>query len=149
MKTQIHNLINGRGNVIRDENNAKYANAPKSTSHEGPAGTSRQERAEVAAKVLSENPESLDVEIKASKFHLPKHSSLSGKTIWYSCQIAPEDYLNITGAKELPYQHETSFVLEINGDMNVRIMMSTRHSGKAQWKHRRDVHIGEEFITIL
>ena len=44
MKTQIKYLISGRKDVIIDETNAKYDNANKSTSHNGFAGTNKEER---------------------------------------------------------------------------------------------------------
>ena len=149
MKTQINNLINGQKNVIRDENDEKYINAPMSSSHDEYAGTNYDTRREVASKVFEENPECLNVEVRGIKFTMPRYSSLSGKTVWFSCPITSEDYLHITGAKELPYKHETSFTLEINMEMKVIIMKSTRHSERAQWKYRGDICIGEEFVTIL
>lgn len=47
MKTQIKDLISGRKDVIIDETNAKYDNANKSTSHNGFAGTNKEERTEI------------------------------------------------------------------------------------------------------
>lgn len=149
MKTQINNLINGQKNVIRNENDEKYINAPMSSSHDEYAGTNYNTRREVARRVFEENPEYLNVEVRGIKFNMPIGSSLSGKTRWFSCLITPEDYLRITGAKELPYKHETTFVLHIDELMKVRIMKSTRHSERAQWKYRGDICIGEEFVNIL
>ena len=44
MKTQIHTLINGSKNVIRNMEDDKYTTAKPATSHIGYAGTNRDRR---------------------------------------------------------------------------------------------------------
>ena len=81
MKTQIKYLISGRKDVIIDETNAKYDNANKSTSHNGFAGTNKEERTEIARRVIEENPDGLNIEIKGVLLSLNRISSESGNNL--------------------------------------------------------------------
>lgn len=87
MKTQITDLINGTRDIRRDLSNPKYIDCPKATSHIGYVGTNFKLRAEIAEKVIAENPDGMDVEMFGKKFHLSRSSSLSGKTVWFSTEI--------------------------------------------------------------
>lgn len=149
MKTQISSLINGQKNVIRDESNPKYINAPMATSHIGYAGTNAAIRKEVAYKVLSENPTCLNIESRGKQFNLERKSTLSGKTCWYEASITADDFLLLSGRKTVPYANETDYSLRIDADMKVGIILCTRSNERAQWRYRATVYIGEEFINIL
>lgn len=148
MKTQIKSLINGRINVRRDLTLAKYINAPKATSHDGFAGTSYSVRNEIAQKVITENPEFMDVEIFGCKLHLVKKASCSGKTVRYNTVLSDEEFEIITGA---PYPSDNMWTssLTIHEDMTVEVTRWRRRNEKQQWKEMGTKYIGEEFITIL
>ncbi len=149
MKTQISNLINGAKQIHRDLSHSKYINATAATSHIGYAGTNRSLRQEIADKVIAENPDGMDIEISGRKFHLNRFSSLSGKTIWFSTEIRLEDFMLLSGYAETPFKNEESFILTFNNDMTVDIQMFSRRNSLSQWKHRGNVGVGEEFVTIL
>ena len=149
MKTQISNLINGAKQIHRDLSHSKYINATAATSHIGYAGTNRSLRQEIADKVIAENPDGMDIEISGRKFHLNRFSSLSGKTIWFSTEISLEDFMLLSGYAETPFKNEDSFILTFNNDMTVDIQMFSRRNSLSQWKHRGNVGVGEEFVTIL
>lgn len=149
MKTQISTLINGQKNVIRDESNTKYANAPIATSHIGYAGTNAAIREEVANKVFAENSELINIEAIGKQFTLKKCSTLSGKTNWYETKITAEDFLLLSGYKTLPYKAETEYTLKIEADMKVCITLHSRKNERAQWRYRSTIYIGEEFVKIL
>lgn len=149
MKTQISNLINGAKQIRRDLSHSKYINATAATSHIGYAGTNRSLRQEIADKVITENPDGMDIEISGRKFHLDRSSSLSGKTIWFSTEISLEDFMLLSGYAENPFKNEESFILTLNNDMTVDIQMFSRRNSLSQWKHRGNVSVGEEFVTIL
>lgn len=149
MKTQISDLINGAKQIHRDLSHSKYINATASTSHIGYAGTNRSLRQEIADKVIAENPDGMDIEISGRKFHLDRSSSLSGKTIWFSTEISLEDFMLLSGYAAPPFKSEESFILTFNNDMTVDIQMFSRRNNLSQWKHRGNVSVGEEFVTIL
>lgn len=150
MKTQITNLINGSKSVRIDENHAKYVNANRSTSHVGYAGTNFDERQEIAQKVIAENGDTLLISLFGKTFQLNKHSSLSGKTIYFSCNISLEDFMLISGYALQPFNKgEGEYTLMIEQDMKVQVSKSYRRNENAAWKYRGYNYIGEEFVTIL
>lgn len=149
MKTQISELINGTNSIHRDLPHPKYNGAAQATDHLGYAGTNNVIRKEIADKVISENPNGLDIEIFGKKMHLNRNASLSEKTVWYTTEISLDEFLLFTGYKENPFKNEFSFTLKINGDMTVLIDKFTRRNERASWQHRGYDYIDEAFITIL
>lgn len=150
MKTQISNLINGSKSVKRDISNAKYINAPKSTSFGDFAGTNGEIRYSIASLVLSENENSISIEIAGFNLTLQKHSSTTGRTSWYETEITEAQFMQISGYASKPFnKHEGSFSIRIYGDMTVCLNKWARRNNKSQWKFRGYDWIGEEFITIL
>nr|DAZ41775.1 MAG TPA: hypothetical protein [Caudoviricetes sp.] len=151
MKTQITSLINGTRNIRRDLSNPKYIDCPKATSHIGYAGTSLKLRAEIAEKVIAENPDGMDVEMFGKKFHLLRSASVSGKTVWFSTEISPDEFMLLSGYAELPFKQskECKFALEINNDMNVLLHKWCRANENATMKHRGYDYIDEAFVTII
>lgn len=151
MKTQITDLINGTRDIRRDLSNPKYIDCPKATSHIGYVGTNFKLRAEIADKVIAENPDGMDVEMFGKKFHLSRSSSLSGKTVWFSTEITLDDFMLLSGYAASPFRQgkESKFGLEINNDMNVLLHKWCRANDKAQMKYRGYDYIDESFVTIL
>ena len=149
MKTQISNLINGAKQIRRDLSHSKYINATAATSHIGYAGTNRTLRQAIVDKVIAENPDGMDIEMFGRKFHLDRSSSLSGKTVCFSTEINLEDFMLLSGYAENPFKNEESFTLMFNNDMTIDIQMFSRRNSLSLWKHRGNVSIGEEFVTIL
>lgn len=149
MKTQIANLINGEKRTIRNESASKYQTATPASSHAGYAGSSREERLQVADRVLAENSGVMTIRFCGHTYGLKKTSSASGKSTWYSAEITPEAYLSLIRADRMPYKHEVSLKLTVNGDMTVEIHIFTRRSTTSQWKLRDIVPVGEEYIEII
>lgn len=151
MKTQITDLINGTRDIRRDLSNPKYIDCPKAASHIGYVGTNFKLRAEIAEKVIAENPDGMDVEMFGKKFHLSRSSSLSGKTVWFSTEITLDDFMLLSGYAASPFRQskESKFGLEINNDMNVLLHKWCRANDKAQIKYRGYDYIDESFVTIL
>lgn len=151
MKTQIKNLINGSKNVIRDEKCEKYANAPKATSHIGYAGTNREVRAEMAAKVFAENGEKMNVIVNGESLELTRGSSTTGNTVWYSCEISEDQFKNICNyaVKDKPiFKGEGKFSFTMRGDCTCVANSFTRKTTGSKWEGRGFHEIGEEFVTI-
>ena len=149
MKTQISNLINGYANVRRDETNAKYATAALATTPFSKyVGSPIALREEVGGKVLAENPDGMDVEILGHKFHLNRHASCSGKTVWFSAELTLEEHGLLMG-EPYPSNNEWRSALTIDSLMYVEVSRFMRRSEKAQWKQKASMYIGEEFVTIL
>lgn len=149
MKTQISNLINGRANVRRDESHNKYATAALATTPFSKyVGSPIELREEVGGKVLAENPNGMDVEILGRKFHLDRHASCSGKTVWFSAELTPEEHELLMG-EPYPSNNEWRSTLTIDSLMYVEVSRSMRRSEKAQWKEGASMYLGEEFVTIL
>lgn len=143
-KTQICNLINGEKNVIRDINHAKYNGMDPLVI----SGTSYEERKAVAEKVISENPEEMDVLVKDTNLHLKRSASTTGLTHWYQCTLTDEQYRQIIG--EYPNktsEFQSSFYLA--DDMKVRIVLLKRKNERCIWRVSCSYNIGEEFVTIL
>ena len=149
MKIQISNLINGYANVRRDETNAKYATAAPSTAPFSKyAGSPIALRKEVGGKVLAENPDGMDVEILGHKFHLNRHASCSGKTVWLSTELTPEEHRLLMG-EPYPSGNEWRSTLTIDSLMYVEVSRFMRRNERQQWKQKASMYIGEEFVTIL
>jgi len=141
MKTQIKNLINGQKKVRRDLSNEKYT--------AGFAGTKNNERNSIAQKIIEENPAGIRIECFGRDFFLKRSQSLSGKTVWFSCEISLEDFMLLSGYKLEPFEYESSFELSINPDMTVYLNKFTRKTPSNTWAERGHDAIDEAFITIL
>lgn len=147
MKTQISNLINGSKNVIRNMEDAKYTTAKPATSHNGYAGTNRDERNEIAAKVYEENGDTLNITAKGINLTLPIHVSTTGKSWSWGCTLTEEQYVALGGR----YTEGTlkSYSLQINMDCTVTLYSFTRKSEAATWKQSNMTDIDESFIQII
>ena len=148
MKTQIANLVNGRVNVRRNDNDVKYVSAISLTNKSGYSGSSIAMRQDIGSKVVEENPERLDIEIQGKVLHLARHSSCSGKTVWYSADLTPEEHLAIMG-EPYPSHNEWCSIIMIDMLMYVNVTRFMRKSEKAQWKKKASMYIGEELVKIL
>lgn len=151
MKTQIFNLINGNKNVVRMENCLKYTTAKNASSHNGYAGTSREERAEVATKVFSENGEEMKVTIRNVNLVLRRSSSTTGKTQCFFCELTSDEYQLITAGKTYEWPADMkykSFSLHINHDCTITATRYGKKSENAQWKAREWMDIDEAFCVI-
>ena len=84
MKTQINALISGRKDVRWNGSHPKYAGAAMATSHIGYAGTNSAIRRDIAAKVITENPEYMRIDILGREYILKASYSCSGKSVYYS-----------------------------------------------------------------
>lgn len=149
MKTQISNLVNGYANVRRDETNKKYATAnPTTAPFSKYAGSPIKLREEVGEKVVTENPDGMDAEIMGHRFHLNRHASCSGKTIWFSTELTPEEHKLLMG-EPYPSGNEWRSTLTIDSLMHVEVSRFMRRSERQQWKQKASMYIGEEFVTLL
>ena len=149
MKIQISNLINGYANVRRDETNEKYTTAvPATAPFSKYAGSPIKLREEIGDKVRAENPDGLDAEIMGRRFHLDRHASCSGKTVWFSAELTLEEHGLLMG-EPYPSNNEWRSALTIDSLMYVEVSRFMRRSEKAQWKQKASMYIGEEFVTIL
>ena len=143
MKTQIKSLVNGRANVARDEENEKYLGM------DDIAGTNSAVREEIASKVLDENPDGMDVEVKGVRLHLGRHASCSGKTIWYNTELTREQYIAIVGRDFPDRRMQWSAYLDIDMGMVPRVTRFSRRNERATWKQKQDIVLDEAFVTIL
>lgn len=151
MKTQIYNLVNGNKNVVRMDNCIKYTTAKKATSHNGYAGTNREERAAVAAKVFAENGDEMKVTIRNVDLTLRRGASTTGKTQWFSCELDSDDFQIITAGKTYEWPADMkfkSFDIRINGDCTITATRYGKTSENAQWKAREWKDIDESFCVI-
>lgn len=133
MKTQINNLQRGHG-------------------RQGIAGTSMEQRRQVAAKVREENPDGMTVRVKNQEYRMTLHTSMSGKTFWYTSeQLTTEQVRDIlpgdTKAIEHPELVSVTFV--INGDMTCEYQTSRRVKTTRQWKQGQTIEVAEKDVTIL
>ena len=142
MKTQIESLINGEKRIIRDASHSKYLTAKKASSHEGYAGTNRNERMAIANQVIKENPDNLVIEVKGKRYKLDKVPDM------YVSDITAEDFTIITGNKPL-FEYEATFQLVITESMKVYIDMLTRKDNTKPFVQRGTVYIDEAFVTII
>lgn len=143
MKTQIKSLVNGRANVVRDEENEKYLDM------EDIAGTNSAIRQEIASKVMEENPDGMDVEVKGVRLHLGRYASYSGKTIWYNVELTREQYIAIVGSDFPDRRLEWCAYFDIDMGMVPRVTRFSRRNGRATWKQKQDIVLDEAFVTIL
>ena len=137
MKTQINSLQRGHGN-------------------QGIIGTSYAVRAEIAAKVKSENPEVLTIRVTNEKYsheyQLRYGQSMSGKSFWYTSEpLTTEQVRDIvpfdTKAIEHPELVTVSF--RINGDMTCEYTTSRRVNERRQWKPGQTIEVAEKNVEIL
>ena len=148
MKTQITNLINGAKNVIRNMEDAKYMTAKPATSHNGYAGTNRDERNEIAAKVYAENGDALNITAKGIALTLPIHRSTTGKSWSWNCDLTEEQYTALGGT----YTEGTlkSYALTMTMSCEVILRSFTRKTEAAQWREVGPMtYLDESFIQIL
>lgn len=143
MKTQIKSLVNGRANVVRDEANEKYAGV------EEIAGTNSIIREEIARKVLDENPDGMDIEVKGVRLHLGRYASCSGKTIWYNVELTHEQYIAIMGHDFPDRRLEWCAYFDLSMNMIPRVTRFSRRNERATWKQKQDIMFDESFVTIL
>lgn len=99
MKTQINNLVNG---------------------HFGKAGTDRNERIEIASKVISENPGSMKIRIRGIELNLVADWSLSRKTVSYIGNLPLDVYNEMLGDHNLPKVNPKATIV-INMDMTIML----------------------------
>lgn len=104
MKTQISNLVNG---------------------HFGNVGTNRNERLEVSEKVISENMESMKIQIRGCELNLIADWSRSRKTVSYRGDLPINVYNELLGDHNLP-KVDPKATIVINGDMTVMIYTNSR-----------------------
>ena len=128
MKTQISSLRNG--SIYKD-------------------GTNYELRNEIASKVISENPEFINIEIKGIKLTLLPEYSTSGNLTGYSCDISLDQFKTIESIDYNPYTFESNFTFEIGADMKAQISKLTRKSVNHKWQFRGWDNIDEGLITIL
>lgn len=152
MKTQIQKLVNGAKRVIRDEKHPKYASVPKATSHIGFAGTNRIKREEIAGRVFAENGDTMRVTVRGVPLDLRREASTTGKTEWYSAEIAREQANAICGfSKKTTWflRGDGKWMFSIHGDCTCTVNAWSRKTPGSEWKERYFFNIGEEFVTIL
>lgn len=148
MKTQIANLINGSKNVIRNMEDTKYNTAKAATSHDGYAGTNREERESVAAKVYAENGDTLNVTAKGIALTMPIQRSTTGKSWSWNCDLTEEQYTAMGGT--LTEGTLKSYALTVTMNCEVIIRSFTRKSEAAQWREVGPMtYLDESFIQIL
>ncbi len=86
MKTQISNLRSGKVNQVLNDS-VDYSILPKSTNHNGHAGSNSKECQTVWEKVITENPEYLVINIYGFRLTLKANWSLSAKTVYYVANV--------------------------------------------------------------
>lgn len=147
MKTQISNLINGSKNVIRDMEDSKYMTAKPATSHIGFAGTNRDERNEIAARVYEENGKTLKITAKGIDLTLPIHVSTTGKSWSWGCPLTEEQYVALGGR----YTDGTlkAYRIEVTMRCEVILYSFTRKSEAAQWRCSNSTYLDESFVHII
>lgn len=148
MKTQIANLINGSKNVIRNMEDAKYNTAKPATSHNGYAGTNREEREEVADKVYAENGDTLNITAKGIALTLHIQRSTTSKSWSWNCDLTEEQYTALGGT----YTEGAlkSYALSMTMSCEVILRSFTSKSEAAQWREVGPMtYLDESFIQIL
>ena len=147
MKTQINQLINGSKNIIRNEEDPKYLTAKRATSHVGYAGSNRDYRNEIAARVYAENGDTLNIVVRGISLTLNISRSLSGKSWTWSCELTEDQY------KALGGWHTDGtlkkYELAIYQDCEVCLYSFTRKSEAAQWRQSWMEYLDESFVEIL
>lgn len=147
MKTQINHLINGTDKIIRNMKDPKYLSAPKNTSHRGYAGSNREYRNEVAAKVYEENGDTLNIKARGINLTLNIYRSISGKSWYWSCELTEEQYLTLGGG--LTDGNYKKYEISIFQDCTVYLHNLTRKSEDAKWHQSYGEYLDESFIEIL
>lgn len=143
MKTQISSLINGRANVVRDISCEKYAGVDELV------GSSTEERAEITRKVIEENPDGMDIEVKGVRLHLDRYASCSGKTVWYKANLTREQYISIAGNDFPDNRLQWYAAIDIAMDMRVSVMRFSRRNERATWRQKQSIILDESFVKIL
>lgn len=152
MKTQIKNLINGQKNVIRDEKNPKYLNAPRATSHIGFGGTAWEKRFALAEHVFAENGEIMPVDVRGVRLNLKQRQSESGKTRWYISEITQAQANAICGFSDEHQwfgSYEGYWSFRIGDDLCCKVSSFARRTPGSNWEARTWLNIDEAFVTIL
>ncbi len=133
MKTQINNLQRGHG-------------------RQGIAGTSMEQRRQVAAKVREENPDEMTVRVKNHEYSMTLHTSKSGKTFWYTSEpLTTEQVRDILPCDTKAIDHPELVCVKffINGDMTCEYHTSRRVKDTRQWKPGQTIEVAEKDVTIL
>lgn len=148
MKTQITDLINGAKNVIRNMDDPKYKIAKPATSHNGYAGTNREERNKIAAKVYEENEDTLIITAKGIALILFIQASTTGRSWSWIGHLTEEQYKALggryTGGKLKSYR------IEVLMSCEVVLHSFTRRSEDAQWRSVGPLtYLDESFIQIF
>lgn len=141
MKTQITDLVNDSKKICRMVDHPKYANAAPATSHNGYAGTNRERRAEIAAKVAAENNGDMSITINGVTVTAVQYKSLSGKSWSWTAEISREMYESFGVIANYRDVKERYF-LTLNGDCTVLVYKG--HGTKCNGY----IDIDEAFITI-
>lgn len=108
----------------------------------GFAGTSRNIRAEIAAKVAEENKSTMSITIEGSVYELKRQQSVSGKTWWWTAEIDKALYEMFLGSPNNKDAAE-KYYITINGDCTVE-MFKVKGGGKVCGAFPID----ESFVTI-
>lgn len=142
MKTQINSLHNGSINLIGKDGAVYSENAYELGLRKSSGKPStHKEREEIAHKVLSENGDTLAVEILGHQVSLVLHKSISGKSWHYRAEIDESLYKEI-----VPYTahigKDSAFSITI--DHSCYVQMHVVHGKKGH-----SVYIDEAFINIL
>ena len=147
MKTQISNLINGSKNVIRKMDDPKYLDAKPSTSHFGYAGTNRDHRGEISAKVHQENLDGMNITANGVALRLSIAYSISGKSWSWYCGLTEDQYRKLGGM----FTDGTlkAYSISIFSDCTVALYSFTRKSEASQWRLSNMTYLDESFIKIL
>jgi len=90
MKTQISPLRSGTKNQVLNDT-IDYSKLSNATSHVGHGGTNQNEVENVWKKVISENPETMNIIVKGIKLELKANWSLSRKSVSYNAEISKQD----------------------------------------------------------
>lgn len=126
MKTQINNLRTGVKNQFLNAN-IDYTKLPQSSTHNGHAGSNRNEVSEVWKKVTSENKEFIRVKILDLELTLKSNWSVSGLSVKYFSYISQNDL--VSNFNMTPSKKETAYI-SIQ-DANTIIVSN----GKNNFKH--------------
>lgn len=129
MKTQINHLISGTTGIV---------------------GTSTAIRQEVGKKVLEENGDILRIMIKGVELEMHRSCSCSGKSWWWTVELAAEQYAIITDNNTLGISTQfNSYSLVISQDLHATAYVYHRANERQQWRSGWSQLIQESNITIL
>lgn len=130
-------------NVVRDLTSEKYEGFNEIV------GTNSGIREEIARKVIEENHDGMDIEVKGVRLHLDRYASCSGKTIWYNVKLTNEQYIAIAGNDFPDRRLEWCAYFDLSMNMIPRVTRFSRRNERATWKQKQDIVLDESFITIL